>query len=181
MRITPLSSAFLLAVTAFCLETKLILPGELRRQVPMTAITDFKQIPLSVRTPDFLLTSGGTGPPFSLQGRDKQGRRWRVTLRDASRRAWRSDAKGVRTYYFAGYTGAAGSGPVTWILALSFDELGRPVPFFVTTHGSYDAGGIQDVLDLDGTGPELLVQSYWGNIMDDPGYYVTTLYRQRGF
>ncbi|MGH9549489.1 MAG: hypothetical protein ACRD3W_08940, partial [Terriglobales bacterium] len=35
-------------------------------------------------------------------------------------------------------------------------------------------------MDLDGSGPELLEQSYWGNIMDDPGYYVTTLYRQRG-
>jgi hypothetical protein len=41
-------------------------------------------------------------------------------------------------------------------------------------------GGIEDVLDLDGTGPEILEQSYWGNIRDDPGYFVTALYRQRG-
>jgi hypothetical protein len=49
------------------------------------------------------------------------------------------------------------------------------------THGGYDDQGLQDVLDLDRTGPELLQQDYWGNIMDDPGYYVTTLYQQRGF
>ena len=142
----------------------------------MTQLTDFTKLPLSVRTPDFLLASDEFGPPFSLRGKDKRGHNWRVTLRDAARGAWRSDANGARTYYFDGYTGATGMGPATWILALSFDDSGRPVPFFVTTHGS-----IEDVLDLDGTGPQFLVQEYQGNIMDDPGYYVTTLYQQRGF
>ena len=50
----------------------------------------------------------------------------------------------------------------------------------MVTHGSYDAKGVEDVLDLDPSGPELLEQDYWGNLMDDPGYYVTTLYQQRG-
>jgi hypothetical protein len=50
----------------------------------------------------------------------------------------------------------------------------------VITHGSYDAKGIEDVLDLDGSRPQLLEQDYWGNLMDDSGYYVTTLYEQRG-
>ena len=71
------------------------------------------------------------------------------------------DVNGYRTYYFAGYTRAAGSGPATWILALLFDEAGRPVPFFVTTRGGYDAKGIENILHLDGSGPELLEQSYW--------------------
>ncbi len=66
-------------------------------------------------------------------------------------------------------------GPATWLLVLSFDQVGRPVPFFITTHG-----GIDDVLDFDGTGPELLEQDYQGSMRDDPGYYVTTLYQQRG-
>lgn len=145
----------------------------------MTEITDFP-IPLSVRTPDFQLSSGDMSPLFSLRGRDKLGKSWQVVLRDASRAAWRSDAKGLRTYYFAGYTGATGSGPSTWILALSFDKDGQPVPFFVVTHGTYDDKGLLDVLDLDGRGPELLEQDYWGNVQDDPGYYVTTLYEQRG-
>ncbi len=141
----------------------------------MNQITDFTKFPLRVRTSEFLLTSRDAGPPFLLQGKDKRGRIWQVRLQDASRGAWRSEMNGRRTYYFAGYTGAAGMGPATWILALSFDQIGQPVPFFVETHG-----GIEDILDLDGTGPELLEQDYQGNIRDDPGYYVTTLYQQRG-
>ena len=182
MDVRVLSFSFLLifAAAGLCLETKLISPAELRKRVPMKSLSDFTRFPLSVRTADFVLASNEAGPLFSLQGRDKRGRRWQVILRDAARGAWRSDLGKSRTYYFAGYTGAAGSGPATWILALSFDEQGQPVPFFVTSHGSYDSEGVQDVLDLDGTGPELLEQSYWGNIRDDPGYYVTVLYQQRG-
>lgn len=155
-------------------------PTELRKRVLMTSLSDFEKFPISVRTPDFVLTSSEVGPIFSVRGQDKRGQRWQVILRDAVRGAWQSGVRERRTYYFAGYTGAAGSGPATWILALSFDEGGKPVPFFVTTHGGYSAKGVEDVLDLDGTGPELLEQSYWGNIRDDPGYYVTALYQQRG-
>jgi hypothetical protein len=175
MRVIFLLLAPFLAIAACCLKTNLLLPSELRKRVPMTEITDFTKSPLFVRTPDFLLASSDTGALFSLQGRDKRGRDWRVRLRDASRGAWRSETNGRRTYYFDGYTGAAGMAPATWILALSFDQIGRPVPFYITTHG-----GIEDILDLDGTGPELLVQDYQGSMMDDPGYYVTTLYQQRG-
>ena len=46
--------------------------------------------------------------------------------------------------------------------------------------GTSDERGVEDVLNLDGTGPELLQQDYAGNIMDDPGYYITTVYQQRG-
>lgn len=175
MRVFFLLLAPLLAVAAWSLETQLLSRAELLRRVPMTQLSDFKKIPLLVRTPDFVLTSGKEAVPFSLRGRDKRGRAWLVRLRDASIGAWRSETNGRRIYYFAGYTGATGMGPATWILALSFDQVSRPVPFFVRTHG-----GIEDVLDLDGTGPELLVQDYQGNIRDDPGYYVTTLYQQRG-
>jgi hypothetical protein len=164
-----------LAIVATCLESNLLTPAELQKRVPMTRLTDFTKFPLRVRTPDFELTSTQTGPPFSLQGRNRKGRTWRVGLRDASRDAWRSEANGQRIYYFTGYTGATGSGPATWILALCFDELGRPIPFFIVTHGS-----IADVLDLDGTGPEILEQDYQGNIRDEPGYFVTTLYQRRG-
>jgi hypothetical protein len=163
-------------IAAYCLESNLLSPAELRKRVPMTRLTDFTKVPVSVRTPDFLLTSSDSGRPFFLRGKDKRGHNWRLALRDASRGAWRSETNGRRTYYFDGYTGGAGMAPATWILALSFDEIGRPVPFFVVTHG-----GIEDVLDLDGTGPEILVQDYQGSRMDDPGYYVTTLYQQRGF
>ncbi len=90
---------------------------------------------------------------------------------------------GARTYYFAGYTGGAGMAPGSWLLAISFDEQGRPVPFYITGYATYDKTGVSDVVNLDGTGPELLQQNWeethW---MPDArsGYYITTLYRQRG-
>ena len=175
-----LSLLLAFAVTGLCLETRLMTPAELRKRVLMTPVSDFAKFPIFVHTPDFVLASSEVGPPFSLRGQDKSGRHWQVILRDAVRGVWQSAARAQRTYYFAGYTGAAGSGPATWILVLSFDERGQPVPFFITTHGSYDDKGIEDVLVLDGSGPELQEQSYWGNIRDDPGYYVTALYQQRG-
>jgi hypothetical protein len=73
--------------------------------------------------------------------------------------------------------------PGSWILVLSFDERGRPVPFYIKGYATVDSTGISDVLNLDGTGPELLQQdweeTHW---MPDArsGYYVTTLYQQRG-
>ncbi len=175
-----LSFLFVLASAGTCLETKLISPTELGKRVLMTEITDFTRVPLFVRTPDFLLSLDDVGSMFQLRGRDKRGRRWQVILRDAVREAWSCKVRGSRTYYFAGYTGGAGLAPETWILVISFDEAGRPVPFFVITHGSYDSNGIEDVLDLDGNGPELLEQSYWRSMQDDPGYYVTSLYQKRG-
>ena len=164
-----------MAVSAFGLETQLLSPSENRTRVPMKSITNFTQLPLFVRTPDFILRSQETDPFLSMTGRDHQGKPWRVVLPDASREAWQSDFKGRRTYYFSGYTGGAGLAPSTWILALSFDARGRPVPFYVMTHGSID-----DVLDLDGSGPELLQQSYWGSMQNDPGYFVTVIYQKKG-
>lgn len=137
-------------------------PTELRKRVLMTPLSDFEKFPILLHTPDFVLTSSAVGPMFSLRGQDKRGQPWQVILRDAVRGSWQSGVRERRTYYFAGYTGAAGSGPATWILALSFDEGGKPVPFFVTTHGGYGANGIEDVFDLDGTGPEFLEQSLLG-------------------
>jgi hypothetical protein len=73
--------------------------------------------------------------------------------------------------------------PDTWILVLSFDEQRRPVPFYVIGYAAYDSNGISDLLNLDGTGPELLQQN-WEETDWMPGersgYYITTLYQQRG-
>ena len=97
---------------------------------------------------------------------------WRVELPDAARGAWKGDG---RSYYFTAYSGGAGFAPATWMLAIRFDEKGMPVPFVCYTHGS-----IGDVVDLEGRGPQLLVQEYWGSFWNDPGHYVTTLYEARG-
>jgi hypothetical protein len=171
--------AFLLplifSAAGLCLETQLLTPRDLSKRVPMKLITNFGNLPVSVRTPDFLITTSTKTPLFRLHGQDKNGRPWQVLLRDAARGAWRSQTSLSEAYYFSGYTGAAGSGPQTWILALSFDAAHQPVPFFVVTHST-----IEDFVDFDGRGPEFLEQAYWGSRMQDPGYYVTTLYQRRG-
>jgi hypothetical protein len=170
----------LFAVAGLCLESKLITPAELRTRVPMTMISEFSKFPIRVQTQDFVLASNETPPLFTLTGRDRRGKPWLVILRDAVHHAWATRGRGGRTYYFDGYTGAAGMGPFMWILAISFDTDGMPVPFFVVTHGTSSTNGIDDVLDLDGTGAELLEQDYWGSRMEDPGHFVTTLYQRRG-
>ena len=59
----------------------------------------------------------------------------------------------------------------------------KTVPFYIVGRAAYNSQGIGDVLNLDGTGPELLQQDWVEtNWMPDArsGYYVTTLYQQRG-
>jgi len=130
-----------------------------------------------VRAPDFTVTRGPDGSVLA------QGKRWRAILSPSTHGLWETNLNGRRTYYFAGYTGGAGMAPGTWLLILSFDEQGRPVPFYIVGPATYNSQGIGDVLNLDGTGPELLQQDWVEtNWMPDArsGYYVTTLYQQRG-
>lgn len=180
----PISLALLIAVTAFSLETHVIPASDLQKRVPMTDLF-YQRASFTppVRTPDFLVTDMEDGSGVA-RGRDKSGKPWRAVLPAAARGLWKTELSGTRTYYFAGYTGGAGMAPDTWILVLSFDEQGRPIPFCVTTsHADYDSKGISDVLNLDGTGPELLQQN-WEETDWMPGersgYYITTLYQQRG-
>jgi hypothetical protein len=58
---------------------------------------------------------------------------------------------------------------------LTFDALERPVPFLVTTEG-----GVEDLVELDGKGPQLLVPHAVGDHWRPPRYFVTTLYEKRG-
>lgn len=136
-----------------------------------------------VHAPDFLVTETDSGYKL-VRGRDKSGKPWQAMLPATTHGIWKTSVNGIRTYYFAGYTGGAGMAPGVWILILSFDGQGRPVPFYVLSSGTtYDGAGISDLLNLDGTGPELLQQE-WAetNWMPDgrSGYYITTLYQQRG-
>ena len=74
--------------------------------------------------------------------------------------------------------------PDTWIFAISFDENGRPIPFYITTYGApYDDRGIKDFVDLDPGSPVLLQQN--GSRMSpasqiESTVYITTAYHQRG-
>jgi len=134
-----------------------------------------------VRTPDFVVTETEDGLKLA-RGRDRSGKEWRALMPPATHGLWKTVQNDSRTYYFAGYTGGAGMAPDTWILALSFDERGRPIPFYVTSYSGYDAQGIKDLLDLPAIGPVLLQQT-WLETNWNPdarsGYYVTTAYLQR--
>ena len=183
LRTAFILSALLTAVTVFSLETQVIPAADLRKRIPMTDLFHHRaSFNPPVHTPDFLFTDMDDGSNIA-GGRDKAGRPWRAVLPAATRGLWTTELNGNRTYYFAGYTGGAGMAPDTWILALSFDQQARPVPFYVIGYAAYDSNGISDLLNLDGTGPELLQQN-WEETSWMPGersgYYITTLYQQRG-
>jgi len=177
LRIALVPILLLVAIGAFSLDTQVIPDSDLRKRVPMTTVF-YRDSTLTrpVRTPDFTVTRQDESVLV-------QGKRWRAVLSPAIRGLWETNSNGRRTYYLAGYTGGAGMAPGTWLLILSFDERGRPVPFYIVGRAQYDSRGIVDVLNLDGTGPELLQQD-WAetNWMPDSrsGYYITTLYQQRG-
>lgn len=178
MRAALILLLFLIAIAAFSLDTQVIPDSDLRRRVPMTTVFyQNSDLTRTVRTSDFTVTRR---PDESVL---VQGKRWRADLSPAMQGLWETNSNGHRTYYFAGYTGGAGMAPGTWLLILSLDERGRPIPFYIVGRAQYDSRGISDVLNLDGTGSELLQQD-WVETNWKPdsrsGYYVTTLYQQRG-
>ena len=175
MRVAWIPLLLLIAIAAFSLETQVIPDSDLRKRVPMSTVF-YQPFTGQVRTTDFVVTE--TEKSVLVQGK-----RWRAVLSPATHGLWETNSNGRRTYYFAGYTGGAGMAPGTWLLILSFDEKGRPIPFYLVGRAQYGSHGIDDVLTLDGTGPELLQQDWVEtNWMPDSrsGYYVTTLYQQRG-
>jgi len=136
----------------------------------------------AIRARDFLFTERQDASKLA-RGRDKSGKPWQLVLPAPTHGLWESDRGGARTYYFAGYTGGAGMAPGTWIVALSFDEQARPVPFYLNSYGAYDDKGITDLLDLDPTGPVLLQQDWletnWAPHTRS-GFFITAAYQQRG-
>lgn len=133
------------------------------------------------RNLDFTVSYGTEDEPVA-HGHDKVGRAWRVSLPAATHELWSSGEGKGRTYYFDGYTGGAGMAPGTWILALSFDEAGRPVPFYITTYDGPDAKGLRNLLQL-GPADQVMLQTTW---FEDQrrdiraGYFVTRAYCRQG-
>lgn len=180
------SLALLFALGAPSLETEthVLSPSESRLRVRMATVF-YESEPLipAIHTRDFALTGDQDGTRLA-RGLDKSGKPWRLVLPPATRGAWASDRGGARTYFFAGYTGGAGMAPDTWIVAISFDEQARPIPFYTTTYGApYDNRGIKDLIDLDADGPVLLQQDWietnWARDTRS-GYFITTAYHRRG-
>ncbi len=116
-----------------------------------------------------------------VQGRDKARRPWQITFPPPLDGGWVVDNNSSRTYYFAGYTGGAGVAPDSWVIALSFDEKGRPTPFHMLSNHARDAQGICDLLQVD-PGSPLLLHQYWLEKWEGfirGGYFVTGAYRQQ--
>ena len=182
MRIPGASMLLVLSVAAPCLGTNVVSKADLHKRAAVTTIF-YDQLTPPVHTLDFVITQLHDGVAL-LEGLDKSGKPWRVTFSQAIRGLFLADLDGNRTYYFTGYTGGAGMSPSTWILVLSFDAQGRPVPFHVNTQDAdFDKRGLANLLNLDGTGPELLQQDWQEtNWMQDvvSGVFITSLYRQRG-
>lgn len=179
-----ISLALLFALRAPSLDTRVLSESESHSRVRMTTLFyGSEPFPPAIHTHEFVLTEVEDAEKL-VRGRDKSGKPWRLALPAPTRGAWLSDRGDARTYFFAGYTGGAGMAPDTWLLAISFDENGRPIPFYMTTYGApYDDHGIKDFVDLDPGSPVLLQQN--GSRMSpasqiESTVYITTAYHQRG-
>jgi hypothetical protein len=183
LRSGRIAVALLLPVSLLALETQVIPDREMQKhRVSMATLFYGSLSDAPLRTMDFVVTRDLDGAPIA-EGRGKSGQIWRITLPPAIRGLWMAGRPGKRTYYFAGYTGGAGMAPDTWILAISLDEHRLPVPFDLRTFSGYDANGIKDLVELDGTEPVLLQQTWLENdLIPDQrsGYYITNAYRQEG-
>ena len=94
------------------------------------------------------------------RGHDKVGRTWRVSLPAADHELW-STRRGQRPNLLLRWVHRRGrDGAGTWILALSFDEAGRPVPFYITTYDGPDAKGLRNLLQL-GPADQVMLQTTW--------------------
>ncbi len=136
-----------------------------------------------VTTPDFVARF--SDDRIVLRGHDTTGHSWIATLPPSGRGIWRTGVGSKRTYYIVGYTGGNGIAPQTWVFAFAFDAQGKPIPFFVSSYSEYDENGLKDLLNLDGTGPQLIQQDWCDTHWDrsqtgmQSGLWLTTLYEQR--
>jgi hypothetical protein len=115
-----------------------------------------------------------------LTGKDRGGAAWRVRLGNLSGYGAHLytadlDRDGVNDLVIVTPTGGNGLAPTSHLIALTFDERGRPVLFEADGYFQEDARGVFDLLDLDRDGrAELLYMNF------DDGYWITTLYEVEG-
>ncbi len=115
-----------------------------------------------------------------IEGKDKGGAAWRVRLGNLSGYgahlyAADLDRDKVNDLVIVSPTGGNGLAPSSHLMALTFDEKGRPVLFEADGYFQEDARGVFDLLDIDRDGrAELLYMNF------DDGYWVTTLYEAEG-
>jgi hypothetical protein len=84
------------------------------------------------------------------------------------------DKNGTPDIILVSDTFGCGLSPSTHLNVILFDHEGLPVPFSSDGYASYDEGGIDELLDIDGDGKAELIR------MDfDGGYWVTSAYRAK--
>ena len=178
-----IATALLSSGIAVSLTTDVIPKSDLRKRAVMVPIAAAWSPSNPVKTADFVTRF--RDDRILLRGRDATGHSWSASLPPSGRGIWRTGIGARRTYYVVGYTGGSGIAPQTWIFAFSFDAQGRPLPFFVSSYSEYDANGLKDLLNLDGTGPQLIQQDWCDTHWDrsqvgmQSGLWLTTLYEQR--
>lgn len=115
-----------------------------------------------------------------IDGKDKDGAAWRVRLGNLSGYGSNLytadlDRDKVNDLVIISPTGGNGLAPTNHLIALTFDEKGRPILFEADGYFQEDARGVFDLLDIDRDGrAELLYMNF------DDGYWVTTLYEVEG-
>jgi hypothetical protein len=115
-----------------------------------------------------------------IEGRDEGGAAWRVrpgNLSGYGSRLYTADLDRdkVTDLVIVSPTGGNGLAPSSHLIALTFDQKGRPVLFEADGYFQEDARGVFDLLDIDRDGrAELLYMNF------DDGYWVTTLYEVEG-
>ncbi|HKC85713.1 MAG TPA: hypothetical protein VKG02_07060, partial [Blastocatellia bacterium] len=78
------------------------------------------------------------------------------------------DSNGIRDLVVIYPTGGNGLAPTSHFFSLTFDELGRPVPFKADGYFQESNKGITDLVDLDRDGrAELIYMNF------DDGYWIT--------
>jgi len=122
-----------------------------------------------------------SGGGLLITGKDKKGYSWSVILNDFAsayaRRFYSADLdrNGIRDLVVIYPTGGNGLAPTSHFFSLTFDELGRPVPFKADGYFQESNKGVTDLVDLDRDGrAELIYMNF------DDGYWITNLYEVSG-
>lgn len=110
-----------------------------------------------------------------LSGEDRQGRPFRVALGGAALGCalYRADLdkNGTQDLVLHRPTGGNGLAPSAHVVAVLFDEAGRPMPWEADGYFEQDEHGVVDLLDLDEDGKAELVRQAHGE-----GWWLTSLY-----
>jgi len=113
----------------------------------------------------------------AITGKDKRQREWRVQLDPSTLfyacRFYEADLdrNGTRDALLLYPTGGNGLAPTSHLLAITFNEIGRPVTFEADGYFQDVSGEIFDLVDLNHNGrAELIYMNF------DDGYWITNIY-----